>query len=141
MLTVGQLAGRTRVSPDTIRYYERVGLLPPPERTTSGYRSYDESYAERIRFVQGAQSLGLRLREIRELLEVIDRGLCPCGHTEALLRKRLSEIEREQAQLRDLKKQLESLADQLPENEPPDADQWPCQKEFIRVGGGAKSGS
>ena len=94
-LTVSKLGGRVGVSPGTIRYYERSGLLPAADRTPAGYRLYDEQVAERLRFIKGAQRVGLRLREIRELLEVLDGGLCPCGHAEALVRGRIAEIKGE----------------------------------------------
>lgn len=135
-LTVGQLARRTGVSPDTVRYYERVGLLPKTERTSSGYRSYDESHVERLQIVKGAQRVGLRLREVRELLEVMDRGLCPCGHAESLIRERLGEIDQEVSRLAELRGQLARLVERLPD--PPTGGPWPCQTEFIRVGGGAR---
>lgn len=66
------------VRPDTIRYYERAGLLPAPERTAAGHRSYDAGALDRLRFIQGAQRLGLRLADIRTLLTVRDTGTCPC---------------------------------------------------------------
>jgi DNA-binding transcriptional MerR regulator len=90
-LTVSALADRVGLSPDAIRYYERCGLLPPPARSAAGWRLYDEHAVERLRFVKGAQRVGLRLREIRELLEVVDQGQCPCGHTDALLRQLLAD--------------------------------------------------
>jgi DNA-binding transcriptional MerR regulator len=86
-LTISMLAKRTGIGADTVRYYERAGLLPPVARTRAGYRKYEESTADRLRFIKGAQRLGLRLREIAELLQVRDRGACPCGHTEALVRR------------------------------------------------------
>ena len=79
-LTVSMLAERTGIPAGTIRYYDRAGLLPPPARTPAGYRQYDEAAAQRLRFIKGAQRLGLRLREVAELLAVRDRGACPCGH-------------------------------------------------------------
>jgi DNA-binding transcriptional MerR regulator len=98
-LTVSGLAARVGVSPDAVRYYERLGLLAPPARSTAGYRRYDEAAVQRLRLVKGAQRVGLRLREIAELLEVVDRGQCPCGHTETLLRERLAEVDAELARL------------------------------------------
>ncbi|CAN5658106.1 hypothetical protein BH18ACT15_BH18ACT15_05530 [soil metagenome] len=80
-LKVSGIAERAGVSPDAVRYYEREGLLPPAPRSASGYREYDDSTAGRIRFIKGAQAVGLRLSEIRELLEIQDRGACPCVRT------------------------------------------------------------
>ncbi|MET8761686.1 MerR family transcriptional regulator [Lentzea sp. NPDC004782] len=69
---VAELARQVGVRPDTVRYYERAGLLAPPPRTSSGYRQYPDSAAERIRFVRDCQRLGLRLREISSLPGLVD---------------------------------------------------------------------
>lgn len=67
-LTIGAVAKRVGVAIDTIRFYEREGLLPEPERRASGYRSYDESAVAQLRFIRRAKQLGFTLEEIRELL-------------------------------------------------------------------------
>ena len=77
-MRIGELANVVGLSPDTIRYYERVDLLPPPARTPSGYRIYSTQAVDRLRFIQGAQRLGLKLDDIRDLLSVRDTGACPC---------------------------------------------------------------
>jgi DNA-binding transcriptional MerR regulator len=99
-LTVSKLAREVGLTADTVRYYEKAGLLPAPARTPAGYRVYHEDDVERLRFIRGAQRIGLRLRE-KELLDIRDRGLCPCGHTEDLLRRRVSEIDAEITRLQD----------------------------------------
>ena len=99
-LSVGQLAARAQVRTDTIRYYERAGLLPEPRRTDGDHRRYGAADLDRLLFIRGAQRLGLRLAEIRDLLAVRDTGTCPCGPAEALLREHVSEIDREMARLR-----------------------------------------
>jgi DNA-binding transcriptional MerR regulator len=119
-LTVSALAKRVGVGPDTIRYYEKAGLLPAPVRTAADYRCYDESAVDRLRFIQGAQRLGLRLREIRTLLEVRDTGQCPCAPAEQLLRSHIAEIDREMRRLRALRAELAAMADQLPSVNCPD---------------------
>jgi DNA-binding transcriptional MerR regulator len=101
-LTISALADQAGLSPDTVRYYERVGLLPPPARSAAGYRLYDQDAVACLRLIKGAQRAGLRLREIGELLQVADQGLCPCGHTETLLRERLAEVRAELDRLRGL---------------------------------------
>src|SRR5947199_4981152 len=70
LVRIGDLAAQARVTPDTLRYYERVGLLPPPRRTRTGYRLYDGGIADRIGFIHKAQALGLTLEEVREVLKV-----------------------------------------------------------------------
>ncbi|MBS0199190.1 MAG: heavy metal-responsive transcriptional regulator [Proteobacteria bacterium] len=69
-MKIGQLAQRAEVNIDTVRYYEREGLLPKPERLSSGYRIYGDSDVKRLRFVRRAKALGFTLPEIRELLEL-----------------------------------------------------------------------
>jgi DNA-binding transcriptional MerR regulator len=76
-LNVSQVARQVGISADAVRFYEREGLLPPPSRSPAGYREYDPSIAHRIRFIKGAQAMGLKLAEIKELLEIQDRGLVP----------------------------------------------------------------
>jgi len=87
-ISISNLAAKGGITADTIRYYERIGVLPSASRTASGYRVYGDDALERVRFVKGAQSLGLRLDAIRELLDIRDRGGCLCGHTEKLPRER-----------------------------------------------------
>jgi DNA-binding transcriptional MerR regulator len=113
-LTVSTLAKQAGLSGDTVRYYERVGLLPPPARSPAGYRLYDQDAVARLRLIRGAQRAGLRLREIGELLQVADQGLCPCGHTETLLRERLAEVRGELDRLRGLEAELSRLLEPHP---------------------------
>jgi DNA-binding transcriptional MerR regulator len=130
-LTVSMLAERTGTSADTIRYYERLGLLPPPARTPAGYRHYDDAVADRVRFIKGAQRFGLRLREIGELLAVRDRGGCPCGHAGALVRRRIDQIDAEIARLADLREELARLAADCAVPRPDPDGSWPCEVQFI----------
>lgn len=119
-LRVAELADAVGLRPDTIRYYERAGLLPPPARTPAGYRAYDASAVERLRFIQGAQRLGLKLGDIRDLLTVRDTGTCPCGPAEELLRRRLAELDAEMARLAALRAQMVAMVDALPGTDCPD---------------------
>jgi len=84
----------------TIRYYEEVGLLPKATRTASGYRLYSPDAVDRLQFIKKAQSLGLRLADIKEILELADRGRCPCGHVQEILRSRLKDLRRKIDDLR-----------------------------------------
>jgi MerR family mercuric resistance operon transcriptional regulator len=108
-LTVGQLAARAGVRADTIRYYERAGLLPEPSRTDGDHRRYGPADLDRMLFIRGAQRLGLRLAEIRELLAVRDTGACPCGPAETLLSEHIGEIDREIARLARLRADLAGM--------------------------------
>ncbi len=125
-LRVAELAKAVGVAPDTIRYYERSGLLPAPARTPTGYRAYDTDAVERLRFIQGAQRLGLKLRDIRDLLAIRDTGVCPCEPAEQLLRRRLSELDAEMARLAALRTQMVAMIDGLPTTAcpPPSPGTW-----------------
>jgi inosose dehydratase len=101
------LADLVGTSPHTIRYYERAGLLPAPARTAAEHRRYDGTAVDRLRFIFGAQRLGLRLREIKTLLEVRDTGQCPCAPAEVLLHQHIDEVDRELARLTALRAELE----------------------------------
>lgn len=125
-LRVGELAEAAGVAPDTVRYYERAGLLPPPARTAGGYRAYDAGAVDRMKFIQGAQRLGLPLRDIADLLAVRDTGACPCEPAEALLRRRLADLDAEMVRLVDLRTQLVAMLDALPTADcpPPAPGTW-----------------
>ncbi|MGH3655929.1 MAG: heavy metal-responsive transcriptional regulator [Micromonosporaceae bacterium] len=113
-LRVGELASAAGATPDTIRYYEREGLLPAPPRTASGYRTYPPDAVERLHFIQGCQRLGLSLRDIADLLAVRDTGECPCEPAEQLLRRRLADLDAELARLSALRTEMVAMADALP---------------------------
>ncbi|MBX9825380.1 MAG: heavy metal-responsive transcriptional regulator [Xanthobacteraceae bacterium] len=79
MLTIGKLAGLTNVSNDTLRYYEREGLIEPAAKSAAGYRLYDKDSARRIHFIKHAQQCGFTLSEVRELLVLRRREKACCG--------------------------------------------------------------
>jgi DNA-binding transcriptional MerR regulator len=114
------------LSADTLRYYERLGLLPPQPRTAAGYRIYGDETAERLNFICGAKRMGLRLADIKELLDVRDRGQCPCGHTQALVERRLAEVEAEIQQLSAVRGQLLTLKKRNEECFDGTVDDWSC---------------
>ena len=124
------------VRPDTIRYYERVGLLPSPDRSPNGYRSYGEIDVERLRFIRGAQRLGLKLRDIRELLAIRDKGVCPCGHTAKFVERRLADLDAQIVSLEKLRREMALLSETLLSATVADDQPWPCDVRFIRAGGG-----
>jgi DNA-binding transcriptional MerR regulator len=125
-LRVAELAEAVGVRPDTVRYYERIGLLPAPARTAAGYRAYDPSAVDRLRFIQGAQRIGLRLSDIADLLAVRDTGVCPCEPAEQLLRRRLDDLDTEMARLTALRADMVAMLGALPSAEcpPPAPGTW-----------------
>jgi DNA-binding transcriptional MerR regulator len=131
-LTVSHLAAKVGLRADTVRYYERLGLLPAPTRTAAGYRQYDAEAIQRLRFIKGAQRVGLRVRDIGELLAIRDQGLCPCGHTEALLRKRMAEIDAQVAELQCVRAALARMVAEYPGQDCQDMTigRWWREEEF-----------
>lgn len=107
-LKVSQLGARAGVSADTVRYYDRLGLLPATGRSESGYRLYDERAVERLRQIRQAQRMGLRLSQIGELLQTLDGGECPCAETVDAMTERRTEIDGEIARLTALRDQLDA---------------------------------
>ncbi len=108
-LTIGQLAKKAQVNIETIRYYERRGLIPDPPRRESGYRQYSDDYVGRILFIKRAQGLGFSLKEIYELLSLkVDPGTT-CDDIKKLSEVKISEIERKIIELQDIKKALVKL--------------------------------
>lgn len=119
-LTVAALAAEVSVGRDTIRYYERVGLLPAPPRTAGDHRRYPVTAIDRLLFIQGCQRLGLRLDDIRNLLEVRDTGRCACTPAGDLLTARLSELDAEVGRLHALRLDLTSMLESLASDQCPD---------------------
>lgn len=113
-MTIGRLADKAGVNIDTIRYYERNGLLPPPQRRPSGYREYREADVERLRFIRRAKELGFTLGEITELLSLSsDRG----GDMRGVKRKaeqRLEQVERRIEELQRVRRGLRKLIASCP---------------------------
>lgn len=104
----GELAKRTGCNLETVRYYEKVGLLPEPPRTQSGYRAYDPSQERRLRFVLRARELGFTLDEIRALLRLVDERDQPCAEARDLAAVHLDEV---RAKIADLKRMERVLKD------------------------------
>ena len=108
-LLIGRLASLTGVKPDTIRFYERSGLLPKPQRLASGYRIYDDAALKQVRFIRKAQSLGFSLNEIRRIMSLRGSGET-CRRVVAMAEATLSET---QAKLKELESFRDALAHHL----------------------------
>jgi DNA-binding transcriptional MerR regulator len=105
-LFIGKVAKAAGVSVQAVRYYERLGLLPPSQRTESGYRVYPPEISERLRFIRQAQAVGLRLEEIREILRIKYVGKSPCNCVRVMLEKKLKKLEEQLAALANFREQL-----------------------------------
>ena len=113
-MKIGELAQRVGVGIDTVRYYERQGLLPVPERLASGYRRYDEVDIARLRFVRRAKALGFTLVEIRELLALSGRREDDMGSLKAAAIEKLSDVEVKLAELTRIRDGLRALVASCP---------------------------
>ncbi|MBI4317831.1 MAG: MerR family DNA-binding protein [Chloroflexi bacterium] len=106
--TIGQLAKMARVNVETVRYYERRGLIPEPPRSESGYRRYSQNVATTIEFIKRAKELGFSLREILELLSLQTGPDVDCGDIKKRAQAKLADVE---ARIRDLERIREVLSE------------------------------
>lgn len=106
---IGSVAKESGIPIKTIRYYEELGLLKTTGRTEGGFRLFSADVFSRLSFIKRSQSLGLSLSEIREFLEIHDRGDLPCDQVQAKLKNKLVEVDRQIQQLQILKQELEGL--------------------------------
>jgi Hg(II)-responsive transcriptional regulator len=108
-LKIGEVARQAQVGVETIRYYERQGLLDPPQRRASGYRQYDESVVSRLQFIRRAKTLGFTLVEIRELLGLWFGGDTRCEQIRARAAQKIADIEEKIRSLQKMKKSLKEV--------------------------------
>lgn len=109
MMRIGELAERAGTSVKTIRYYDRIGILHPQERSDSGYRLYGDDALARYRFVRAAQAVGLRLGEIREIIALREGGRPPCDFVVDLIGRRATELDGRISELVTLRDELRRL--------------------------------
>jgi len=113
-MTIGRLAEKAGVGVETIRFYERCGLITRPQRPVGGFREYDSAAAERIRFIRQAQELGFALGEIRELLALRATPGADCRAVRAQAAAKRDEVDGKIAQLRHIRKALDELIASCP---------------------------
>ena len=110
--TIGDAAAQSGVSADTIRYYERIGVLPKPPRSDGGYRRYTDAHVGRIIFVRNAARFGFPLKELAGFLKARDKGQPPCRSVRAAGGRLLQDMERQIAELIEARDQMRrTLAD------------------------------
>lgn len=110
--SIGDLAKATGAKVETIRYYERIGILPAPGRTASNYRAYGQAHLNRLSFIRRARDLGFHLDQIEALLQLSDDAERPCEAVDAIASAHLSEIDRKIADLKALRKELKDIVGQ-----------------------------
>ncbi|MFQ5723780.1 MAG: heavy metal-responsive transcriptional regulator [Terriglobia bacterium] len=103
---IGRVAQAAGVNVQTVRFYERVGLLPRPARTPSGYRLYPPETPDRLQFIKQAQALGFSLEEIKEILRLKYGGRSPCDCVRGLLEEKLRRVEQEMGALQRFRQEL-----------------------------------
>lgn len=108
-MEIRELSNQTGVPPKTIRYYEDIGLLPPPARKPNGYRDFSPSDVHRLRLVAGARRLDISLAEIQEILDMRDRQEAPCSRMLEMIAQKREEIQLRMVQLKQMDSELGSL--------------------------------
>ena len=108
-MEIRELSKLTNVPAKTIRYYEEVKLLPSPNRKPNGYRDYTESDVDRLKLVAGARRLDFSLAEIKEILDLRDRGIAPCSVLLDLLDRKAEEISQRIIELKQMQEDLKQL--------------------------------
>jgi DNA-binding transcriptional MerR regulator len=105
-LKIGEVSRRAELGIETLRYYERLGLLGSPRRTESGYRLYSESIFGRLDFIRKAQAMGFTLEEIARIIQESETGRSPCAEVRRIARRKLEELDLRLKQLRQYRNEL-----------------------------------
>ena len=108
-MKIGELSRATGTNIETIRYYERIGLLPAPARTDANYRSYGDAHRARLRFVRHSRELGFTIEEIRSLLDLSDHPERDCADADRIATRHLEQVEEKIAQLALLREELSRI--------------------------------
>ena len=108
---IGALAEKTGVNIETIRYYERIGLLPLPPRSGGRHRLYDERHIQRLNFVRRSRELGFPLDDVRALLALVDNGKTECRMTKEISLRHLADVRGKMASLKRLERALKTMTD------------------------------
>jgi len=119
-MRIGDLALVAGVNTQTIRFYERRGLLPSAAREANGYRQYDEATASRLGFIRASQAAGLSLTDISSILSLREAGAVPCGHVATLLARKLADVRARQRELARLESELQHLIEASENLDPAD---------------------
>lgn len=110
-MRVAELADSLAITPDTVRYYTRVGYLTPKKNRANGYKKYDENDQQRLRFILSARQLGFSVSDIGHILAEADKGKSPCPMTRELLEKRLDETEQRFQETVTLRNRMKAAVD------------------------------
>jgi len=117
---IGAMSRETSVNIETIRYYERIGIMPNPDRTEGGNRQYNHDQLKRLFFIKRCRELGFSIAEIRALLQMVDRADFTCGEVHTMTVDHLATVKRKVADLRRLEKALQAMAAECSKGDVPD---------------------
>ena len=117
---IGAMSQETGVNIETIRYYERIGIMPKPDRTEGGNRQYNHDQLKRLFFIRRCRELGFRIEEIRELLQMVDGDNFSCGEVHAMTMDHLNSVKKKLSDLRRLEKSLKAMAAECSKGDVPD---------------------
>ncbi len=120
LIKIGEMSRRTGVNIETIRYYERIGVMPRPRRTEGGHRAYDDDQLKRLQFVRRGRELGFSLDEVRAMLRLVDDRALTCGEIHAMTVAHLADVKSKIANLRRLERVLEAMAAECSRGDIPD---------------------
>lgn len=117
---IGEISRETGVNIETIRYYERIGIMPKPDRTRGGNRQFNHDQLKRLSFIKRCRELGFSIEEIRTLLQMVDRADFTCGEVHTMTIDHLNTVKKKVSDLRRLEKALRSMADECSKGDVPD---------------------
>jgi MerR family transcriptional regulator, mercuric resistance operon regulatory protein len=118
--SIGEIARQTSVNIETIRYYERIGIMPEPDRLANGYRQFSHDHLKRLSFVKKCRELGFTLKEVHTMLMMVDSDNLSCGEIHEMTTGHLDAIEQRIRRLRKLKGVLSKMADQCTQGNVPE---------------------
>jgi MerR family mercuric resistance operon transcriptional regulator len=109
-LPIGEMSRKTGVNIETIRYYERIGVMPRPVRTEGGHRAYNQDQLKRLAFIKRSRELGFSLAEVRALLNLVDAGVYTCAEVHHMTTEHLANVRQKIADLRRMERVLKDMA-------------------------------
>ncbi len=119
-MTIGPLSKQTGCNIETIRYYERIGIMPPPPRTEGGHRVYREEHLKRLTFIRRSRELGFTLGQVRDLLLLVDGNDYTCDEVKAMTVEHVAEVRQKISDLKKLKRVLDEMVSQCDHGAVPD---------------------
>lgn len=119
-LPIGEMSRKTGVNIETIRYYERIGVMPKPVRTEGGHRAYDADQLKRLAFIKRSRELGFSLNEIRALLDLVETGTNTCSEVHEMTTKHLATVRKKVTDLRRMERVLKDMATECSQGDVPE---------------------